>query len=170
VVEGESKVVRHRQSEDGQDQDQLQALDDAEAILKNSYNPYSHFAVGACVVMKGGQRFSGTNVENAAYGSTVCAERSALLRANAEGMRVFQGIAIIGRGTATKAKSRAKVTGPCGSCRQMLYEFAEVGGNDPWVVLSTRDRQKVSVTSVRELRPYGFGPSNLSLNVDAWKN
>ena len=52
----------------------------------------------------------------------------------------------------------------------MLYEFAEVGGNDPGVVLSTRDRQKVSVTSVRELLPYGFGPSNLSLNVDAWKN
>jgi cytidine deaminase len=149
--------------------EQLQALEEAESVLENSYNPYSHFAVGACLVMKDGRRIPGTNVENAAYGSTICAERAAILRANAEGLRVCRGIAIIGRGKPTKAKSAAKITGPCGSCRQMLYELAEVGRNDPWVVLSTPSKRKVEVTTVRELLPYGFGPSNLPVDVSPWK-
>src|SRR5438034_2026287 len=138
--------------------EQLRSLDAAEAILKNSYNPYSHFAVGACLVTENGELVSGTNVENAAYGSTICAERTALVRANAEGHRVFRGIAIIGRG---EPSSTPQLTGPCGACRQMLYEFAELGGNDPWVVLSTPAREKVEITSVRALLPYGFGPNNL---------
>lgn len=139
--------------------EQNRALDAAEAALKRSYSPYSHFAVGACLVADEGELITGTNVENAAYGSTICAERSALVRANAEGRRAFRGIAIIGRGK--KRSSKPQLTGPCGACRQMLYEFAELGDNDPWVVLSTAGREQVEVTSVRALLPYGFGPSNL---------
>jgi hypothetical protein len=61
-------------------EEQRQALDDAESALENSYNPYSRFAVGACLVMANGCRITGANVENAAYGSTICAERSAIVR------------------------------------------------------------------------------------------
>jgi cytidine deaminase len=141
--------------------EQADALDAAENVLQNAYNPYSHFAVGACLVTEDGALVTGTNVENAAYGSTICAERSALVRANAEGHRAFRGIAIIGRGSAKKEDENPQLTGPCGACRQMLYEFAELGGNDPWVVLSTPQRERVEATSVRALLPYGFGPSNL---------
>jgi cytidine deaminase len=141
-------------------EEQTRALDAAEAILENAYNPYSQFAVGACLVAEDGSLVAGTNVENAAYGSTICAERSALVRANAEGKRAFRGIAIIGGGP--KSEGEPRLTGPCGACRQMLYEFAEVGGNDPWVVLSTPQRENVEVTSVRALLPFGFGPSNLT--------
>ncbi len=139
--------------------EQTRALDAAEAVLAESYSPYSHFAVGACLVMADGELVEGTNVENAAYGSTICAERAALVRANAEGRRAFRGIAIIGRGPDSPAEP--ELTGPCGACRQMLYEFAELAGNDPWVVLSTPGREQVEVTSVRALLPFGFGPGNL---------
>jgi cytidine deaminase len=142
-------------------EEQLRSLDAAEGLLKNSYSPYSHFAVGACLVTENGELVSGTNVENAAYGSTICAERTALVRANAEGHRVLRGMAIIGRGAPSDAQTEPQLTGPCGACRQMLYEFAELGGNDPWVVLSTPGREEVEITSVRALLPYGFGPSNL---------
>jgi cytidine deaminase len=141
-------------------EEQTRALDAAEAVLQRSYSPYSRFAVGAALVAEDRELVTGTNVENAAYGSTICAERTALVRANAEGRRAFRGIAIVGRGAEPAAA--AKVTGPCGACRQMLYEFAELGGNDPWVVLSTPGREQVEVTSVRALLPYGFGPANLT--------
>jgi cytidine deaminase len=141
-------------------EEQRQALDAAEAVLERSYSPYSRFAVGACLVAEDGELVTGTNVENAAYGSTICAERAALVRANAEGRRAFRGIAIIGRSAESAAEEQ--VTGPCGACRQMLFEFAELGGNDPWVVLSTSGRERVEITSVRELLPYGFGPANLT--------
>ena len=140
-------------------EEQTRALDAAEAVLERSYSPYSRFAVGACLVADDGELVAGTNVENAAYGSTICAERSALVRANAEGRRAFRGMAIIGRRGERPAHTR--VTGPCGACRQMLFEFAELGGNDPWIVLSTPGRELVEVTSVRALLPFGFGPANL---------
>ena len=139
-------------------------------MLRNAYNPYSKFSVGACLVMDGGALVGGANVENAAYGSSLCAERAAILRANAEGMRVIRGIAIIGKPRNPQRSSKpAEVTGPCGSCRQMLYELAEIGKNDPWVVLATPTKRKIVVTSVRRLLPYGFGPANLDLDVSGWR-
>ena len=149
---------------------QLAALTEAEVVLRNSYNPYSKFSVGACLVMKDGELVAGANVENSAYGSSLCAERAAILRANAEGMRVIRGIAVIGKPRSTRKPSApAEVTGPCGSCRQMLYELAEIAGNDPWVVLATPTKGKIVVTSVRALLPYGFGPRNLDLDVSRWR-
>lgn len=82
-----------------------------------SYVPYSHFPVGAALLCRDGAVFTGCNVENAAYGSTICAERTALLKAISEGHREdWQTIAIAGQGE--------DYCWPCGSCRQMLYEFA----------------------------------------------
>ena len=151
--------------------DQRAALAEAELVLRNAYNPYSRFSVGACLVMRDGELVAGANVENSAYGSTLCAERAAILRANAEGMRVMRGIAIVGRPLGRPRKPQPEiVTGPCGSCRQMLFELAEIGDNDPWVVLATPSKQEIVVTSVRRLLPYGFGPRNLGRSdVDRWQ-
>jgi cytidine deaminase len=147
--------------------EQREALDEAGQILENSYNPYSRFAVGACLVMEDGELVAGANVENAAYGSAICAERAAVMRANAMGLRVLRGVAIAARGEGGAGGS--EVTGPCGSCRQVLYELAEIGRNDPWVVLSSPDGSRIELTTVRALLPFGFGPGNLGLDVDRWR-
>ncbi|MEG0044291.1 MAG: cytidine deaminase, partial [Massilia sp.] len=92
-------------------------VDKAFSMLQFSYMPYSKFPVGAAILCEDGSVFTGCNVENAAYGSTICAERTAILKAVSEGHRDdWVKIAIAGRG--------ADYCWPCGSCRQMLYEFA----------------------------------------------
>jgi cytidine deaminase len=101
---------------------QQQALEQALTVLDNAYNPYSGFSVGATLISADGRLITGTNFENAAYGSTICAERAAVLQANSMGVRHFTGIAIIARGKNRKATN--KVTAPCGSCRQVLWELA----------------------------------------------
>ena len=86
-------------------------------MLERSYVPYSHFPVGAALECADGTVFTGCNVENAAYGSSICAERTALVKAVSEGHRDdFTRIAVVGNST--------EPCWPCGACRQMLYEFA----------------------------------------------
>jgi cytidine deaminase len=77
--------------------------------------PYSRFKVGAALETSGGAVFTGCNIENASYGLTVCAERVALLKALSEGSRRFRALAVV-----TAAR---KITPPCGSCRQLLWEY-----------------------------------------------
>lgn len=87
------------------------------SMTERSYCPYSKFPVGAALLCADGQVFTGCNVENAAYGSTICAERTALVKAVSEGRRSgFTRLAVAGRGE--------EFCWPCGACRQMLYEFA----------------------------------------------
>ena len=147
--------------------EQTGALEAAIEALRLSYNPYSGFAVGACLVMEDGTHVTGTNVENAAYGPTICAERSAVVRANAMGMRLFRGIAITGRMSATADEDADALTAPCGVCRQVLFEMTDLGGpdHDPWVVLGSPSRRAVEVTSVRALLPLAFGPSDLGVEL-----
>jgi cytidine deaminase len=142
------------------------ALKKAEIVLENSYNPYSHFYVGACLVSDEHRFISGTNCENAAYGSCICAERSAILTANAMGIRKFLCLAITARG---ENFDTTEVTGPCGSCRQMLYEFSQVAGYDMDIVLSTTKRDKIVVTSINELLPLAFGPVDLGIDIAKYK-
>jgi cytidine deaminase len=87
-------------------------------------------------------------VENAAYGSCICAERTALVKAVSEGCRTFKRLAVVG--------NSADYCWPCGSCRQMLYEFAP----DLEVLVANRDHDFVKYT-LRQLLPHGFGPSAL---------
>ncbi|MDO8560850.1 MAG: cytidine deaminase [bacterium] len=141
---------------------QREALDAAQEVLKNSYNPYSHFYVGATLIAQNEQLVSGTNFENAAYGSTICAERSAVLRANAMGVRKFKGIAIIARG---ETFDTTEVTGPCGSCRQVLYEISQISGCDLQVILSTTQKDTIVLTTIRELLPLAFGPLDLGIDI-----
>ena len=115
-----------------------------------SYVPYSHFPVGAAILAEDGRVFTGCNVENAAYGSTICAERTALVKAVSEGRRDdFVRLAVAGRSE--------DYCWPCGSCRQMLYEFAP----DLTVLVARGDGGFVTLP-LRELLPHGFGPSSLN--------
>lgn len=141
------------------------ALDEATQVLENSYNPYSHFYVGACLISQDGRLISGTNFENAAYGSCICAERAATLRANSMGVRRFIGIAINAWGAGFDTQ---EVTGPCGSCRQVLYEIAQVSGCDLEVILSTTKKDKIVITTIRELLPLAFGPVDLGIDISMY--
>lgn len=145
---------------------QRAALDEALKTLEYSYNPYSRFYVGACLFSVDGKLVSGTNFENSAYGSTICAERSAILRANAMGMRQFSGIAIIARGETSETK---EVTGPCGSCRQVLYEMSQISNCDLEVILSTSKKDKIVATTIKELLPLAFGPIDLGIDITKYQ-
>ncbi|MCD7947663.1 MAG: cytidine deaminase [Oscillospiraceae bacterium] len=121
----------------------------AAAMLEYAYVPYSGFPVGAALLCEDGTVYTGCNVENAAYGSAICAERVAALKAVSEGQRKFNALAVTGRGD--------QYCFPCGACRQFLYEFAPklkilVGRGDGTFLTTTLDR----------LLPNGFGPETLA--------
>ena len=117
-------------------------------MLDRSYAPYSHFPVGAALEGDDGTIYTGCNVENAAYGSCICAERTALVKAVSEGCRSFRRLAVVG--------NSADYCWPCGACRQMLYEFAP----DLEILAANKDHQFVKYT-LRQLLPFGFGPDTL---------
>ena len=119
------------------------------AMLERSYVPYSHFPVGAALECGDGTVFTGCNVENAAYGSTICAERTALVKAVSEGHRDdFVRLAVVGRSE--------DYCWPCGACRQMLYEFAP----GLTLLVARKDHTFVKLP-LAELLPHGFGPKSL---------
>lgn len=146
--------------------DQRALLDAAESVMKESYSPYSKFSVGAALQTLSGRIITGTNVENAAYGSTICAERSAIVSANAEGLRLFKSVAVIGGGANFNTP---EVVSPCGSCRQMLFELTDIAEDDIEVIMSNTDKSKIVVSSVRELLPLGFGPRNLGVDINRYQ-
>lgn len=124
-------------------------LQNAIEMMERAYVPYSHYRVGAALLAQDGTVYTGCNVENAAYGNTLCAERTALCKAISEGARMFTAIAIAARGSAPF---------PCGACRQSLYEFAP-----DLRVLVTWDGN-VREAMLSDLLPEGFGPSSLNKN------
>ena len=124
------------------------------AARKFAYTPYSHFNVGAALLTRNGKVYTGCNIENAGYTATNCAERTALFKAVSEGERQFSAIAIVGSKEGTVNEL---VTGPCGVCRQALYEFS---GPDLTVIMA-RTEEDYIVTTLGQLLPYGFGPANL---------
>lgn len=120
----------------------------AAEMRSRSYIPYSHYAVGAALLTKSGQIFTGCNIENAAYPVTVCAERTAIFKAVSEGERDFAAIVIAtedGQGY------------PCGSCRQVMVEFSQ----DMDVILADAEGNITVETSIRDLLPGAFSPENL---------
>ena len=134
---------------------EMQALiREAFAAREFAYAPYSRFHVGAALRGKNGQVFRGCNIENAGYTPTNCAERTALFKAVSEGVREFDAIAIVGSKVGEK---NTLVTGPCGVCRQALYEF----GGPKLTVIMAKSEDDYIVTTLGDLLPYGFGPANL---------
>lgn len=125
-------------------------VDLAFTMLERSYVPYSHFPVGAALLCADSTVFTGCNIENAAYGPTICAERTALVKAVSEGHRDdLVKLAVVGRSK--------DYCWPCGVCRQMLYEFAP----DLTVLVARGDGDFVTLP-LRELLPHGFGPESLA--------
>lgn len=111
---------------------------------QKAYVPYSKFPVSAVLVSKAGQVFTGVNIENASFGLTNCAERTAIFKAISEGVREFSEIIIYGE--------TGEPISPCGACRQVMAEFFE---SDLKVTLVAKDQSTVEMT-VGELLPYSF--------------
>ncbi|MBA3874747.1 MAG: cytidine deaminase [Anaerolineae bacterium] len=124
-----------------------QLLEAAIAVTQHAYIPYSHYPVGAALRAVDGTIYSGCNVENAAYPATICAERTALVKAVSEGQREFDVIVVVTKNAGS----------PCGTCRQMLYEFSP----NLRVILADLDGKISSDTTLSALLPDGFGPDRL---------
>ena len=122
---------------------------------ENAYVPYSHFAVGAALLAKSGKVYRGCNVENAAYGPTNCAERTAFFTAVCAGEREFEALAICG-GPAGKPVS--ELCAPCGVCRQVIREFCP----DDFPIYLTTDGTKLYETTLAELLPLSFSADDLN--------
>src|SRR5512147_1505658 len=114
---------------------------------KRAYTPYSHYKVGAALLGKSGKVYLGCNVENASYGHTVCAERTAVLKAVSEGEREFEAIAVVTRNGGS----------PCGACRQVLSEFS------PELIIYIADKDgEHRTTTLKKLLPDSFTPAHLA--------
>ena len=121
----------------------------AVAAMKNSYSPYSHFTVGAALLTKSGKLYTGCNIENSAFGPTVCAERVAVFKAVSEGDVEFEMLAVVGG----KNGIVEGVTSPCGVCRQVLSEFA----SPDLPVLFVKDRDgNFEEHTLGEILPFSF--------------
>ena len=115
----------------------------AKKAMENAYAPYSHFKVGAAAIGKTGTIYTGCNVENASYGATNCAERTAIFKGISEGERSFEKIAIV--------STAEDLTFPCGICRQVMVEFM-LGGT---VILEDKEGN-IEEFKVAELLPKAF--------------
>jgi cytidine deaminase len=122
-------------------------IERARQARRHAYAPYSGYPVGAALLGKSGTIYEGVNVENAAYPTGMCAERSAVFSAVSKGEREFQAIAVVTADGGT----------PCGSCRQVLTEF----GPEIAVFIADGEGRLVSETTAKELLPNAFGPENL---------
>ena len=129
-------------------------IDTAIKQLDFSYTPYSDFKVGAALLTKKGEIYTGCNIENASYTPTNCAERTAIFKAVSEGVRDFQAICIVGG----KDGVLTEYTAPCGVCRQVMMEFCDP---ETFQIILAVDKEKYDIFTLNELLPLGFGPSNL---------
>ncbi len=129
-------------------------MQEAEKAREMSYAPYSGFTVGAALLTKDGKVYRGCNIENAAYGPSNCAERTAFFKAVSEGEREFAKIAITG---GKKGQAADTACAPCGVCRQVMMEFC-----DPKTFLIIlKDAGSLSEHTLEDLLPMGFGAHNL---------
>ena len=122
-------------------------IDLARKARKRAYAPYSHYKVGAALLGKSGTVYTGCNVENASYGHTVCAERTAVFKAVSEGETEFEAIAVVTRNGGS----------PCGACRQVLSEFS------PELIIFIADKDGAyRTTTLKQLLPDSFTPAHLA--------
>lgn len=122
---------------------------------KYAYAPYSNFYVGASLLTKDGTIYTGCNVENAAYGPTNCAERTAIFKAVSEGVQEFSQIAVVG---SLHGESAGKFASPCGVCLQVMTEFCDP---DTFQVILVKNQEEYKILTLRELLPYAFDKSAL---------
>ena len=120
----------------------------ASGALLHAYAPYSNYRVGAALRTRDGQVFTGCNVENASYPATICAERTALVKAVSEGYRHFEAIAVVTHNGGF----------PCGICRQMLFEFSP----NMHVIIGQPTGKVLYELRLSDLLAHGFGPDHLN--------
>jgi cytidine deaminase len=129
------------------DEERHSLIDLANEARRCAYAPYSNYPVGAALRTKSGKVFTGVNVENAAYPTGMCAERTAVFKAVSEGEREFEVIAVVTDNGGS----------PCGSCRQVLAEF----GLDTLVLIANGKGELLQETTVKDLLPGAFTPEHL---------
>ena len=122
-------------------------MDCAIKARENAYSPYSHFAVGAALLCEDGTLFEGCNIENASYGLTNCAERTAIFKAVSEGHTKFKALAVVADTEGPCA--------PCGACRQVMAEF-----KIPLIILGNL-MGNIKIVTIEELLPFSFSESEL---------
>lgn len=121
----------------------------AKEARENAYVPYSNFKVGAAVLTDDGEIYKGCNIENASYGATNCAERTAIFKAVSEGHRTIKAIAVIG--------SDENLTYPCGICRQVIAEFA----SEDIKIIIAKDENEFIIRSMEDILPGAFTKKDL---------
>lgn len=130
------------------DEERRALIERANEVRRHAYVPYSNYPVGAALRTKSGRVYTGVNVENAAYPTTMCAERTAVFKAVSEGEREFDAIAVVTDNGGS----------PCGACRQVLAEF----GLDTIVLIANGEGTLVEETTVKDLLPGAFTPEYLA--------
>lgn len=131
----------------------FELLNAAKLVSKNAYNKYSKFFVGAAVRTTKGKIYTGTNMENASYGLSICAEPAAIMNANSNGDFNIEAIAIVGGFSEGEDQQPAT---PCGRCRQIIHEASQVSKKDIAVYCSNLDLSKTLITTIEELLPFAF--------------
>lgn len=124
-------------------------IDQAIEARKLAYTPYSNFHVGAAVLTKNKQVFRGCNIENASYGLTNCAERTAIFKAISEGEKEIEAIVVVG--------DTDGPISPCGACRQVMAEFCDENTK----VILTNLKGEILETSIKQLLPGSFSSKDL---------
>ncbi|HKL99243.1 MAG TPA: cytidine deaminase [Mobilitalea sp.] len=122
--------------------------------IKQAYTPYSNFWVGSALLTSHQKVYTGCNIENAAYGATNCAERTAFYKAISEGEKQFAAIAIVGG----KNGMILDYCPPCGICRQVMREFVDPS---KFLVILAKSEDDYLLFFLEELLPMGFGPEHL---------
>lgn len=122
----------------------------AQEARERAYSPYSNFRVGAAVLMENGEVYTGCNIENASFGATNCAERTAIFKAVSEGTKSIKAIALIG--------SDEEFTYPCGICRQVIAEFAD---EDIKIIIAKNEAEYI-IKSLDDILPGAFTKKDLN--------
>ena len=133
-----------------------QLIENAIEARKMAYTPYSKYKVGAALLSSDNKIIKGCNIENAAYGPTNCAERTAFFKAVSEGVKEFSAIAIVG-GLENETDLFSGYAFPCGVCRQVMREFCD----SEFEIVVARSVTDYKVYTLGELLPECFGPDNL---------
>ncbi len=150
-----SYVVRDKSQLEKQE---LELLDKAEAAIDFSHSPYSNFRVASVVRMQDGKLVSGTNQENAAYPSSLCAERVAIFSAKGNSNTEIDSILVIAR----NGDDRYADAFSCGNCRQVMIEYANLQKNPIKILMGTKEEKFIVINDVKDLLPFHFNSDSLT--------